>query len=232
MRLCSIVAACSAILADSSFAHEADFDARVRAYILNNPEVILEALEELSAREEKARVIAGNSRHAAIFSEAASLGIGDPNAPVRVIEFFDYRCAPCKAIHPKLSDFVAENPNVRIEMMQLPILSPSSERAARFALAAEEYGGTDTYAAVHEALWMMQGPLTEAGFRTISGDLGVDFDQIKPFMDSPKVSAEISRNRDIAIDLGILGTPAFLTPTSVQFGSSDVGEMAKAWLSQ
>ena len=78
----------------------------------------------------------------------------------------------------------------------------------------------------------MRGPLNEAGFRAISGNLGIDFEQIKPLMDNPKVSAEISRNRDIAIDLGILGTPAFLTRTSVQFGSSDMGEMSKAWLNQ
>ena len=227
-----LIFATTAILAGPSIAHEEDFDARVRAYILNNPEVILDALEGLSAREEKARIQTEIARHAAIFDEAASLGLGTPDAPVRVIEFFDYRCAPCKAIHPELSAFVSDNPNVRVEMMQLPILSPGSERAARFALAAKEFGGSETYAKVHEALWSLRGPMTEPGFQKISGEIGIDFDQIKPFMDSPQVDAEITRNRDIAIDLGVLGTPAFLTPNSVLFGNMDVDEMARAWLSQ
>lgn len=117
-------------------------------------------------------------------------------------------------------------------MRQLPILSPGSERAARFALATEQVAGLAAYAQVHDAIWTLRGPLNDVGFKRISDELALDFAAIQAEMQSPAVDAEIDRNRDIAIDLGILGTPAFVGATSIQFGSIDVDALAEVWLSQ
>ena len=112
-------------------AHEADIDAHIRSYILTHPEIILEAMDILATREKAAAVAAQVAEHPYLFTDAPRLGMGAPDGSVRVVEFFDYRCAPCKAMHPKLQALVAETPELRIEIRQLPILSPGSERAAR-----------------------------------------------------------------------------------------------------
>ncbi|MGR3512871.1 MAG: DsbA family protein [Paracoccaceae bacterium] len=224
--------ALTSVLPSSAEAEEAAFEDRVRAFILDNPEIILEALTILSEREAQAALQAQLATFPDLFAEAPRLGEGRPTAPIRVIEFFDYKCVPCKAIHPQLVSFVEAHPEVRIEMRHLPILTPGSERAARFALATDATYGAEAYRAVHDKLWENRGPLNVAGFQRIADMLDLDYDRIAAAMDSEAIDARITYNRDVAIALGVLGTPAFLTPTSVSFGSTDIDAISKAWLNQ
>ncbi len=208
------------------------FEERLRSYLLAHPEIILEAMETLSERERRAAQTAQIAKHADMFGQTPILGIG-PDAPEHtVIEFFDYRCAPCKALHPKLKAALKDHPTIRVEMRHLPILSPGSERGARFALAAKNVGSPAQYRGVHEALWTLKGPLREPTFEKIALEHGLDWAAVRAEMKSDAVSARISTNRDIAIDLQIHGTPAFVTPTSVSFGGTDAEALVAGWLNQ
>lgn len=215
-----------------AMAEELSFEDRVKAAILDNPEIILEALEILSEREAKAALVARLSAYPELLTERTGLGIGSADAPLRVIEFFDYRCAPCKALHPGLVALTKDRADLRIEMRQLPILSPGSERAATFALASREVYGDISYGAVHAALWNVKGPLNEVAFRRIANDLNLDFSVIAPVMDSDPVKQRIAYNRDVAIALEIIGTPAFVTSESVVVGSTDIDALADLWFSR
>ena len=213
-------------------AEELSFEDRVRAFILDNPEIILEALTVLSERDAEAALQARLSEVPELFAGTSRLGEGDALAPIRVIEFFDYKCLPCKAAHPRLVALVDANPEIRLEMRHLPILTPGSEWATRFALATEAVHGTEAYRAVHDRLWRTNGPLNTPVFRRIARELDLDFDSIEPAMDSEAVDTRIEFNRDIAITLEGFGTPAFVTPNSVVVGSTDVEALSEVWLSQ
>lgn len=228
---------CASILMSSFQPAAADmtdkeFEERLRSYLLAHPEIILEAMETLSERERRAAQTAQIAKHAEIFEEPPILGIGPAAAEHTVIEFFDYRCAPCKALHPRLKAALKDHPTIRVEMRHLPILSPGSERGARFALAVKIVGSPSQYRRVHEALWTLKGPLREPAFERIALAQGLDWAAVRAEMKSDAVSARISTNRDIAINLQILGTPAFVTPTSVSFGGTDAEALVAGWLSQ
>lgn len=207
-----------------------EFEERLRTYLLAHPELILEVLETLSEREARAAQSAQIAKYADMFEDPPVLGIGPEDAAHRVIGFFDYRCAPCKTLHPKLQAALADHPNIRVEMRHLPILSPGSERGARFALAVKSIGSPEQYRAVHDALWTMKGPLRASAFEHIARAQGLDWSVVQAKMTSEAVSARITSNRDIAIDLQILGTPAFVTPTSVSFGSTDAVGLVADWV--
>ena len=223
MRFDLGICACAAFLLSNSIvvANGLTFEERVRAYLLENPEVIVEALTILSERETRSAMAERVAGFPALFSDPPLLGEGDGAAPIRVVEFFDYKCVPCKEVHPSLVTFVEANPEVRVEMRHLPILTPGSERAARFALATEATYGAEQYRAVHDRLWEMRGPLNAAGF-----------ERIEKAMESEAIGARIAFNRDVAIALEVLGTPAFVTRDSVTFGSTDIETLSEAWLSQ
>lgn len=225
----AMIATSSASLADTT---DDSFEARVRDYLIANPEVILEALEILSLREARKTMGAKINQYSDLFTEPPVLGIGPEDASFRVIEFFDYRCAPCRALHPKLKDALQAHKDIRVEMRHLPILSPGSERAARFALAVNNVAGAKPYVAVHESLWDVQGPLRASVFERIAAQHDLDWKTIELEMNSDAVSSRIARNRDMAIDLEILGTPAFVTPTSVSFGGADAEALVADWLNQ
>ena len=209
-----------------------DFEERVRTYLLNNPEVIVEALDVLMKREAEQAVVDTLSNYPELFEDPPILGLGAEDAPIRVVEFFDYKCVPCKAMHGPLKDLVQKHPELRIEMRQLPILSPGSERAARFALAVFHVAGKQAYEAVHNDLWEVKGPLNNATFEKIAATHDLDFGAVSEIMDSAEINQRISLNRDVAIALEIIGTPGFITSTTVNVGQSDPDELAKIWLSQ
>lgn len=224
-----VVSAASAVAANAA---EQTFEDKVRAYLLSNPEVILEALAVLTEREEAAARKAQIDAYPELFTRKPILGIGDPEADVRVVEFFDYKCLPCKAVHAPLAALVDTNPNLRVEMRQLPILTPGSEKATRFAFAVLEVAGKEAYASAHDMLWAHRGPFNTAVFSRMTEALGLELDVLDPVMWSDEVTEKIDFNRDMAIDLNLVGTPAFVTPTDIAVGTTDIELLKVLFLNQ
>lgn len=205
---------------------------QIHAYILDHPEVILEALERLTERQERLARANQIAAFPDLFERAPVLGLGSTSAPRRVVEFFDYKCIPCRSIHARLDVLVSENPELRVEMRQLPILTPASEQATRFAMGVWHIAGDDAYAAAHDALWAHLGTYNTVTFSKMAEDLGLDFAAIETAMWSDEVSQRIDANRDMAIALNIIGTPSFVTPEDIAVGTTDLERLATLFLGQ
>lgn len=223
---------CGPAMSNDILPNQDDFDERVRAFLMANPEVILEALEALSAREAAAQMRLRIAEFPDLFARPPMLGLGSEEAQLRVVEFFDYKCVPCKAVHETLESLTETNPRLRIEMRQLPILTPASERATRFAFAALEAYDVAIYQNVHEALWQHKGPYSIGSFARISEKLGIDFGKIEAVMWSDTVSQRIETNRNIALSLELIGTPAFVTTNAVSIGQTDPAHLSELFFSQ
>ncbi|MEO1189060.1 MAG: thioredoxin domain-containing protein, partial [Pseudomonadota bacterium] len=123
-------------------------------YIMENPEVIEDALIALSekrAAEEAALAMAAIADNQdALINNAADYSIGPADAPVTVVEFFDYRCGFCKRSAQWATELPEKYDNqVRVVFKEFPILSTESEKAALAAIAA---GKQDKYIEMHMAL--------------------------------------------------------------------------------
>ncbi len=199
-----------------------EFNEKVRQYLLNNPEIILEAMELLGEREAERQMA---ERVSPVYDELIAtdtdLIIGNQNAKIKLIEFFDYRCAVCKSVAPTLETFVKANPDVAIIKKHMPILTPSSERASRYTLATNIVYGAENYGAMHKYLYETSRPLNEATFEKAANELGFDHTKIMAQYDADVITQIINSNRDIAINLEIRGTPAFLTPAKLKIGQVD-----------
>lgn len=205
--------------ASSASATEDAFGDRVRAYLLENPEVILEAMEILAAREAKAEAAARIATHAEVlFDTSRAQFLGDPEAPHLIVELFDYKCHSCKAGHPVLEAFVAAHPDVAIAVQQLPILGPQSDRAARAVLALHEVAGVAASAALHEELFAFSGAISSAVLERMLEAQGADPAQVEEVMYGPDVSTRIDAMKDAALDLGAIGTPVFVTARGLHQG--------------
>ncbi len=184
------------------------FGQKVRAYLLSHPEVIEEAVEALKVKEQHqaeldASKAIGQNR------DKLNLTAGDPSlgaGPVTLVEFFDYRCAYCKAAAPRIPGLVAENPNIRIVFKEFPILTEVSEHAARAALAAEAQG---KYMPVHLA-FMAEKALDDAAIDRILREKGVDLDRAHADMKSAAIAKKIEDNKALAHAVGVDGTPGFV----------------------
>ncbi len=194
----------------------------IRSYLLENPEVLVEALESYREQQErlaerrKQDAVAAN--RSALEKDPATPVLGNPDGDVVVVEFFDYRCPYCKRGKDTLFEVVEADGNVRLVMKEFPILGPDSLHAARVALAA---GKQDKYREMHVALMEAQGELDEAGVAAIAESIGLDAERLKRDMLSEEIEKALRENYELADALDIGGTPAFVIGDTLVPGAID-----------
>jgi protein-disulfide isomerase len=199
-----------------------EFERRVRAYILKNPDVILEALQLIERREQasqgdeiKRLIVAWRDE---IFHDPASPISGNPQGDVTVVEFFDYNCPYCRRVAPMLAEAEKADPNLRFVYKEWPILGPNSTFAARAALAAVKQG---KYGAFHKAMMGASGVVNEGKVIEIAKAAALDVARLKKDMDDPEIKGMIERNHALAAALRITGTPSFVIGDQVVRGAVD-----------
>ena len=179
---------------------QAEIRAVVREYLVNNPDVLREALDSLQQRAE-------SERWERMKSDARDFSMGPANAPIVIVEFFDYRCGFCHAALEWVKDVAASRSDVRIVLKEFPILSQESMEAATAAIAAMPQG---RYWAFHQALMEFRGELTSQRIDTIAAQVGIDVPRMRRAMGSPEVIRLLEENRALAVDLNNTATPLFV----------------------
>ena len=188
---------------------DAEFGARVRAYLLEHPEVLQEAYEKL---EEKRQVAALEASAAAIGKHRKALEndprdfVANPNGKVTVVEFFDYNCSYCKLIAPQVLEMARTDPNVRVVFKDLTIFGEASQYAAAGAELAKPTGN---YLAVHRQ-FMGQKPLDDAAVARILSANGVSPGAARARQKAAEQQRYLADQQKLAAALGIQGTPAFI----------------------
>jgi protein-disulfide isomerase len=203
-------------------AERAAFRAEVRAYLMENPEVLMEVigvLEQRQAEAEAASDIALVQSHAAeIFNDPASWVGGNPEGDITVVEFVDYRCGYCRKAHDEVAELVRSDGNIRLVLKEFPILGEESLLSSKFAIAVLQTAGPEAYARAHEALITLRGNATPEAMTRIAGDLGLDPAPLLARMESPEVLAVIQNNHALAEKLKISGTPTFVVDSAMVRG--------------
>lgn len=193
----------------------------VRDYLLREPEIIYQALEELQRRQaeanaerQRAAVAANRSQ---LFHEPGNPVAGNPDGNVTLVEFFDYQCSYCRRVVTSLQALLAEDEQLRVVFKEFPILGEDSMTAARAALAAREQG---RYLPFHFAL-MRARDLSLGGIMAVAASVDLDTERLASDMQSPEIEAQLQANYALARALGIEGTPAFVIGDELIPGAVD-----------
>lgn len=196
-------------------------DKAVREYILTHPEVLPEAMENLQARENAKRLTDVRGPVATPWPGAI---MGNPNGKVTLVEFVDFACGYCKRSVADVEQLIAANPDLKVVMRELPILSPESTQAAKMALAAAQQG---KYAAFHKAMFDAGRPDAQT-IAAAAQTAGLDMARAAKTIADPRVEAELERNLGLARQLGISGTPSWVAGNQLLSGAVGVEELTKA----
>lgn len=187
----------------------------IREYLLKNPTLLremVEALRDHDEKEQNQRASSALKTHKElIYSDPDSPVSGNPNGDLTIVAFVDYNCGYCRSNLPIIKSLVAKDKMIRVIYKELPILGPSSEIAARGALAAHRQG---KYVEFHDALFEARGA-GELTVKAVATKLGLDQAILGKDMADQKVRSAIGRNRTLAAALGIEGTPAYIIGTQV-----------------
>lgn len=202
----------------------------IQEYLKENPKVVIDALDNYRTQQEKAEQDAAQKKitdYKPYFTQAdrPAAGASPKDAKITIVEFFDYNCGYCKHAFPDVQEALKDNKDVRVVFQDMPILSPLSQVAAKWALAAHKQG---KYFEFHAALMQFEGSKTEEAMAKIAKDLGLNVDQMKKDADSPEIAEQLKKSVDAAREIGIQGTPGFIVGDTLYRGYMGSDGMKKA----
>jgi len=145
--------------------------------------------------------------------------LGPKRAPVTLVEFADYECPYCQKVAPDLrrlqSDF-GDKLAFAFKDYPLPMHS-HSQKAAEAARCAGKQGKFWEY---HDTLFQTK-QLDVDRLKEDALALHLDWGQFGKCLDSGEEIADVQRDRDEGLKLGISGTPAFFVNGHFYSGALD-----------
>lgn len=198
-------------------------DAAIERYIRTHPEVIVQSLQametkrqaELQERQKSALV----AKQHELLHDPASPVSGNLKGEITLVEFYDYRCGYCKKAAQAVTELQKDDLRVRVVYKDFPILGEPSELAAKAALASQAQGKHQVF---HEALFASHADMTKEEILKIAVGVGLDAKRLETDMANPQWQAVIEKNRALAQDLGISGTPGFIVGNELVPGMLDL----------
>ena len=140
--------------------------------------------------------------------------LGNPNAPVTIIEFSDFQCPFCQRGADTLKQVQKKYPNdVRIVFKNFPLaFHKEAPAASKAALAAGQQG---KYWEMHDKLFenfrnFKANAADMKGYTAgLAGQLGLDVEKFKADFDNPEFDKMIKADQALGSKLGVRGTPHF-----------------------
>lgn len=240
MRRLIILTAALALTASSAFggglgtmtdAERDAFRAEVRQYLLDNPDVLMEAMTVLQTKQDKAaadqdQLILSSNRQA-IQNDPDSWVGGNKDGDITVVEFMDYRCGYCRKAYAEVADLVKSDGNIRFVVKEFPILGEDSVASSRFAISMRLLHGDAAYEKVHDELIALRGSPDADTLGRLAVKMGYEAQPLLDMMDDDKVSAIIAANHELAGKLNITGTPTFVIDQALLRGYLAEEDMRK-----
>ncbi|MEW9854882.1 DsbA family protein [Novosphingobium sp. M1R2S20] len=226
MLVILLVAAAAALgwFANRQFSVPADraaIEKIVHSYILEHPEILPEAMENLQRNQSRDQLAQVRDTLEQPFPGAV---LGNPRGSVTLVEFTDFACGYCRRSVEDVAQLTRDNPDLKVVVRELPIISPHSAAAAKMALAAAEQG---KYAQFHNAMFAA-GQLDESSIQAAARAAGLDIDRARRVAESAPVAAELERNLSFAQKLGFAGTPSWVAGDELISGAVGVDRLAQA----
>ena len=211
---------------------QAKFNAAFARALEAHPEWVRAALEKsevLRLQAAAAATAAMAATERAVYSryslQPGAPVLGNPKAPVTLVEMFDYNCSFCRIVQPRVAALLKSSPDLRVVMVMTPILGADSHVLARFALAADLQG---RFAQVHDSLFTgpVPQPTDDAALSLLARANGVNWPRAKADMAGAAVTARLAAMTQDWEALGRAGTPSFLTPKGRVIGAVSIDVLA------
>ena len=193
----------------------------VHDYILEHPEILPQAMENLQ-KKENTQALSGISDD--VHKPFPGAVLGNPQGKVTLVEFTDFACTFCRQSVAEVEQLIAANPDLRVVIRELPILSPQSGDAAKMALAAAEQG---KYAAFHSAMFAAGRPAPDT-IAAAAQAAGLDMVRARKTIADPRIEAELNRNIEFARQLGFNGTPSWIAGDALLSGAVGKDKLSEA----
>ena len=182
-----------------------------------NEDVVLSSkpLAEISNASKAAPNRGQTSSHSKLSGTLLAHEKGNPDALVTVIDFSSYTCPHCRDFtlntEPIIDKLYVSTRQILFSFRH----SPLDDLAARAGEAVEAAGALGDFWGYHHELMERQSLLikdrySDVSLTAIASDLGLDTNKLREDIESLAITKEIQNNNQLANEIGITGTPAFI----------------------
>lgn len=185
----------------------------VRDTIMDNPEIIPQAINRMQEREVE-KLLASNRQ--AIETPFAGAWTGNRDGDVVLVEFFDFNCPYCRQSTKDVEKLLQADPNVKVVFRDMPVLGPESERFAMAALSAARQG---KYPQFYRAAFAGQGPLSEGRLIAAVRAAGLDEKKVVADLNDKELRQQVQQNLGLGRALGLTGTPSYVVGNQILSGA-------------
>ena len=179
--------------------------------------IIVGTVASLSSSSSETMNLDMERSHGTISTAMGSPILGDPSAPITIVEFGDYQCHQCynwfHNTKPAIfEDYIATG-KANFVFVDMAFLGRDSPKSAQATYCAEEQ---EMYWEYHDMLYTLQEDKIDGGWanserlKAIALDLGLDSDLFEACLDSGKYSKRVQYNTQQARDHNVRGTPNFI----------------------
>ena len=194
----------------------------VREYLLENPELMLEVQQALEIKQQGAlaesqQAILADQKDL-IFSAPYQIEIGNPDAEITIVEFFDYNCGFCQRALTDMEIMLKSNKNLKFVLKEFPVLGEASLEASRISMAVSTLL-PEKHAEFHTELLSLPGQKDGARAMELAIKMGLKESDLAAEIENPQIIETIQSTYGLANELGITGTPSYIIGNEVVFGA-------------
>lgn len=206
-----------------------DIEVIVYDFIKANPQVIITSLQDMQKREfedtlkqakilikEKKDDLQGKNHEIAPYA-------GNKDGDIVIVTFLDYRCGYCKKSSEDLVKLIKQDPNVKVVFKEYPVLGEFSKKLAKTALAVYLYDPSK-YFEFHNIIMSVRDP-NEQFIQDTLKKMNIDHIKIKALLEDKRIDQELDSVAQLAKEIGVRGTPAFIVDEELIPGAIDFNNM-------
>lgn len=193
----------------------------VHDYLLAHPEILPEAMDELHQAETGKALSAVRAQ---VEKPWPGEVLGNPQGRVVLVEYSDFACGYCRRSVADIAQLTAANPDLKVVVHDLPILTPESRDAGRMAMVA---AGQGRYAQFYTAMFAIGRPDSRS-ILAAARAAGLDMARARIAFANPRLDAEMNANLEMAQRLGMSGTPSWVVGNTLLSGAVGPEELARA----
>lgn len=201
----------------------------IREFLLSNPEIIIEAVQQLENKKTQNQKLSDaslvQSNYEELFNDKGSWIGGNPNGDITIIEFLDYRCGYCRKAHNTIQKLIRSDENIKLIIKEYPILGEQSTLAARLAISVLQQLGPLKYELLHKKLMTKNISLDQQNIQKILEDLKITPNDVINHLYSKEVTETLKSTRALGQKLKISGTPTFIIEENIIRGYVNFDQM-------
>ena len=202
----------------------------IREYLLANPEILEEMQKSLESKKAAARM-ANQAKTLSemkdlIYNSANQVEIGEPDAPITIVEFYDYNCGFCARALADMTKLLETEKGIRFVLKEFPVLGEASLEAHKVSLAFNKLLPAKS-GDFHRALLIAPGRKDGAVAMALALEMGADETALTAEIAKPAILDAVREVYKLADGLGITGTPSYIVGEEVVFGAVGFDELNK-----